>query len=277
LTGDRWYLVPKRIPFYEVAISATVRFGVKRRLKVLLNFFGAWPNISEIDISAVFSFAEWLFSEIYVHASRKRKRDHQGRAHQKVGFYALMNSSFEIAIAAKNACTNEIVFADSLFPVRVERSGVPNACRASITDQTEAKIVQIPLESSLLEIIGYHARTRRQRGFDHGTNRQSFFYSLFSQKPCREHHAGIGCVCAGGDGSNQNIPVPHFHCSPGQRRDRVLDDAIWSGTIVDHFNFGVHVRILFGSRVEDRYRRCLRLLLSATRVGAAIAATSDDR
>src|SRR5215471_6367749 len=162
-----------------------------------------------------------------------------------------MNSSLEVAIPAKDARPYQIILAYSFFESRIEWTGIPYTGCAAVTDEAEAQLVQITLKASLLEIICYHSRTRRERSLHNRSNLQSLFYCFLGKESCGEHYARVGGVCTGRDGRNQNVTVTNIHFSAWAHRGRDLSDAIRSRTIVNHLVLGDHVSIFFGRRVED--------------------------
>ena len=54
-----------------------------------------------------------------------------------------MNARFKVSIAGKNAGRDQIVIAENLFDVWIERTRIADAGRATITDQIEAQLVEI--------------------------------------------------------------------------------------------------------------------------------------
>ncbi len=73
-----------------------------------------------------------------------------------------MNARFEIAIAGKHGCRDQIEFADRLFDLRMERPGVSDASRAPISDDVESELIEVRLQSGFLKVIGDDPGPRRE-------------------------------------------------------------------------------------------------------------------
>ena len=88
--------------------------------------------------------------QIDIDASGQREGDDQRRRHQEVRFDVLMHARFEIAIAGKHGGRDEIVIVDRLLDLRMERPGIADAGRATVTDEIESELIEICLQSGLL-------------------------------------------------------------------------------------------------------------------------------
>src|SRR4029079_11384071 len=129
---------------------------------MLLDFFGARPDVPEKHITSGCSLANRLLSKVDIDVACKREGDDQVGAHQEVCFDALMHTSFEIAVAAQHACPDQVFLVYHFFDTWIQRSGVADARRASIADKVNPEFVQIMLKSGLFQIVGHHPRTWRQ-------------------------------------------------------------------------------------------------------------------
>src|SRR5438034_11554713 len=76
-----------------------------------------------------------------------------------------MDARFEVAIARKDRCSDEIELVDCLLDVGMERARVADASRATVADEIESELVEIFLQSGFVEVIGDNARARRERSF----------------------------------------------------------------------------------------------------------------
>ena len=88
--------------------------------------------------------------QVKIDAAGEREGDHQRRRHEEVRFDVLMHARFEIAIAGKNRCRDQIVFVDRFLDLRMQRTGVADAGRAAVTDNIEAKLIEIRLQPGLV-------------------------------------------------------------------------------------------------------------------------------
>ena len=73
-----------------------------------------------------------------------------------------MHSRLEISISRQHRRGDEVVFVDRLFNFRMQRSGISDAGRAAVTDQIEPELVEIFLQTGLVEIIGDNAGAGRE-------------------------------------------------------------------------------------------------------------------
>ena len=113
-----------------------------------------------------------------------------------------MHARFEIPIPRKNRGRDQIVFVDRFLDVWMQRSRVADASRAPVTDKVKPKLVEISLQACFLEIVGNHARTRRQRRFHRRIHAQPALYRLFCKQTGRDHYARVARVCATRDGGD---------------------------------------------------------------------------
>src|SRR5262249_53304503 len=86
----------------------------------------------------------------------------------------------------------------------MERTRIANASCTAVTDQIESELIEIFLQSGLIEIIGYDARTGREGSFYRGIDLESVLDGFFGKQSCGEHHAWIARVCATRDGCDQH-------------------------------------------------------------------------
>ena len=146
----------------------------------------------------------------------------------------------KLRLPDNTAAATTIVFNDGLLDRRRERTGIADARRATVTDEIEAELVEIRLQTGLVQIIADDARAGRERSLDDRVHRQTAFDRLPGEQPGGQHHAGIRRVGAAGDGCNQNRAVANFTFQrPSSRRD-----VIGRRMIVRHFGFRLRIGIL---------------------------------
>src|SRR5437764_3970095 len=92
----------------------------------------------------------------------------------------------------------------------MEWPGIANASGATVADEIKSELVEIFLQSGLVEIIGDHTRTGRERRFYRRIDAQSALDRFFRQQPGRKHHAWVTRVSATRDRRDQNCAVTDF-------------------------------------------------------------------
>src|SRR5262245_5436899 len=102
-----------------------------------------------------------------------------------------MYAGLEVAVARQDARRDQVVGYDLLFDLRVERAGVADTARTSISDHIEAELVEIRLQSGLRQIIGNDARAGAERSLDLRLDAHSFLDSLLRQQSRGQHDARI--------------------------------------------------------------------------------------
>ena len=157
--------------------------------------------------------AQRILGQIDVHASGDREGDDERRAHQEVGFDALMHARFEVAIAGQNAGGDQIVLADDLFDARIQRARVADAGRAAVTDEVEAQLVEILLQTGASRDIRSRLASRAPARSSPTATREPAFDRLLCQQAGGQHDAGIGGVGAGGDRGDQDVAVAQIDFS----------------------------------------------------------------
>ena len=83
----------------------------------------------------------------------ERKRDDQRRRHEEIRLDVLVDARLEVAVAGQHRRGDEIVFDDGLLDRRGERAGIADARGAAVADEIEAELVEIRLQSGLVQII----------------------------------------------------------------------------------------------------------------------------
>src|SRR6266446_999991 len=89
----------------------------------------------------------------------------------------------------------------------MQRSGIADASRATVTDEIKAELIEIFLQPGFLKIIGDHARAGCERSFYCGIDTQPAFDRFLCEQAGREHYAGVARVCATGDRCDQDGAV----------------------------------------------------------------------
>src|SRR5262245_54041842 len=98
-----------------------------------------------------------------------------------------MHARFEVAVTRQDARRDQVVRDDLLFDFWVERAGVSNTGRTSISDNIEAELIEIRLQSGLRQIIGNDARAWAERSLDLRFDAQSLLDGLLRQQARGQH------------------------------------------------------------------------------------------
>ena len=118
-----------------------------------------------------------------------------------------MNARLEIAVAGQYRRSDDIVLHDRLVQLRREITRVADAGGAAVRGHAEAELLQVGQQAGRFQILGHHARSRRERGLDVRGHRQAGFHRLLREQAGAEQHARVGGVGAGSDRGNQHIAV----------------------------------------------------------------------
>src|SRR3989344_2440089 len=140
-----------------------------------------------------------------------------------------MDTRFEVAVARKNRCRDQILVRDGLLDFGAKRPRVSDARGTAIAHQVEYEQVEAFLKAGLVKIVGHHARTRRERRLDRGIHRESPLNRLPGEQTGRQHDAWIRSVRATRDGRDQNASV--FQLCKTRVIRKLLDDSELAGIL----------------------------------------------
>ena len=110
----------------------------------------AWPDVAEIDRLALAVLAERIGGEVDVHRAGQRIGDDQRRRGEIVGADVGIDAAFEIAIAGEHGGRDQIMFADGFGDRLRKRAGIADTGGAAITDEIEAELVELLLQTGTL-------------------------------------------------------------------------------------------------------------------------------
>src|SRR5438876_7978455 len=207
VASTRRNLVPLGILFGKIAVKFSEDFRRESGLHGVPDLAETRPEIAKESFFAVLILAKWIAGKIDVNSPGEGKGDNQRGRHQKIRFDMLMHAGFKIPISRKNRSCNQIVFVDRLLDVWMQRPRVADASRATVADEIESELVEICLESGLLQIIGNDARSGSERRFYRGIDTQTALDCFFRQQSSRNHHARVACVCAARYRGDQDAAV----------------------------------------------------------------------
>src|SRR5258706_7938858 len=148
-----------------------------------------------------------------------------------------MHAGLKIAVAREHAGGDEIVTGDGLLDGGMKRAGVADAGGATVTDKIETKLIEIRLESGLVQVITHDARAGRERGLYDGVDLQSALDGFLREQPGAEHHAGgagVGATCDGGD---EHAAVADLGVELREGVQRQLLWRVRRGTLGAHLGF----------------------------------------
>src|SRR5438067_9514453 len=143
VTGAGWNFVPLRILVGEIAIKLAENFRRKRGLHRVAHFLQARPEIAQKNFFSVLAFANRFFRQIEINPAGEREGDYNRRRHQEIRLDVLMNARFEIAVSRKDRCRNQIIIMYRFLDLGMKRAGITDAGGATISDQIEAKLIQV--------------------------------------------------------------------------------------------------------------------------------------
>ena len=109
---------------------------------------------------------------------------------------------------------------DRLVDLGRAGAGVADARRAAVGRDVEAELLEVGQEPGLGQVLGDHARARRERGLDVRLDREAVLDRLLREQARGEHHARVRRVGAGGDRGDQHVAVADVDRS-SSLRDRV--------------------------------------------------------
>ena len=115
-----------------------------------------------------------------------------------------MDPGFKIAVARQHGSGDQIVFYHGILNGRMERAGITNAGRASVTDGLKAELVKKGGQAGLVQIFGDYPAAWRQRGFNEVIDTEAAFDGFLGQQSGGKHHRRITGIRATGDGRNQH-------------------------------------------------------------------------
>ncbi len=105
-----------------------------------------------------------------------------------------IDAAFEIAIAGEHGGRHQIALGDGIGDRFGERAGIADAGGAAIAHQIEAEFIEGLVEAGILQIIGHHLRTGRERGFHPGLHGEAQLDRLLGDE-ARTQHARTGSRC----------------------------------------------------------------------------------
>ena len=111
------------------------------------------PDVLQKDLLALLVDAERLLDDIDIHRAGERIGDHERRRSEIIGAHVGVDAAFEIAIARQHRRGDQIIVVDRLGILRRQRTGIADAGRAAEADEIEAELVEIFLQSGLVEIF----------------------------------------------------------------------------------------------------------------------------
>ncbi len=163
--------------------------------------------------------------------SRNRVSDHEGRGREEIGADVRVDARLEVAVAREHRGADQLVLDDGLLDRLRERARVADAGGAAVAGEVEAELLQVGQQARLGQVLGDHARAGRERGLDVRLHRQAELDRLLRQQACREQHAGVGGVGAGGDRRDQHVAVADVDAVVGLVRlvqiGRILGETIF--------------------------------------------------
>ena len=123
----------------------------------LADLLRGWPDIAQVHRIPVVARAERLGRHVDVGAAGNRVGDDQRWRGEEVRLDVGMDARFEVAVAGEHRGAHQVILSDDILDQRVERSGIADASRASVTGEVEVELFELRQQSGLGQVFGDHA------------------------------------------------------------------------------------------------------------------------
>ena len=183
--------VPQVFCAVEIAVFTLEVVAVGGVFHQRVDFSGCGPQVFEEHRFAVFVVADGVGVRVFQYGAGERKRDHQRRAHQEVGFQALVDARFEVAVAGENRCGDQVVFDHGVFEVLVQRSGQTHTGGATVSDDMEAELLKVGQQAGLFQIGSDDLGARRHGGFHARMRLHAALDGFLGQQASGEQHPRV--------------------------------------------------------------------------------------
>lgn len=121
-----------------------------------------------------------------------------------------MDARLKVSVARQGARARQIRGFYGLRDFRVYGAGVAYARRAAVAGEVEAERIEVLLQSGGFEVVGHHARARRERRLYIGGRAQAELVRLFRQQPRRDENRRVRGIRAAGYRRYQDAAVAQF-------------------------------------------------------------------
>ena len=246
IAGRHLQLLPALVALEDVRVLLLELIGPDRREHRLLNLALARPDVAEIHGPSVLAGPERLRRQIERHRAGEGIGDDERRRRQVVCADLLLHAALEVAVAAEHRCHDETSRIHFRRHIVGQRTAVADAGRAPVADEIEPELIEVFVESGLLQVFGHHFRPGRQARFDPRLLRQTFFDRLLRDQSGAEHHARVRRVRAARDCRDHHRAVIDGGC----RRSRDCRATAGSGFPRDH-----HARQRLGKTLLRAFQR----------------------
>lgn len=203
-------LVPSLVSGESVSVELLEESGGHNGLDDLGNLITSGPDVSEEDVLAFLVLSNGLSLKINVDGSGKRVGNNERRRSQEVGTRQGVDTTLEVSVSGENRAGNEIGVSDGLVDLLRQGTGVTDAGHATVSSGSVTKLVQVLVDTGVLEVLGNNTRTGGKRSLNVGFSAQSSLNSVLGNQTGLKHNTGVGGVSARGNGSNNEGTVLEF-------------------------------------------------------------------
>ena len=102
-----------------------------------------------------------------------------------------MNARLEISVPGKDRRRDQIVIVDRFLDLGMKRPGIADAGGAAVADKVEPELIEISLQSRLLEIIGTTREPGASEVLTAGLTRSPRSTAFFASKPAASITLGL--------------------------------------------------------------------------------------
>src|SRR5215475_16006122 len=149
------------------------------------------PDIAQKYRASFVVGTERFRVQIDVHLTGEGVRNDKRRRSEIIRTDKRIDSSFEIAISAKNGRDDEAVLFYRGADRFRERAAVTDASRTAIADNVETQTFEVRHQTGIFEVVGYNPGSGREARFDPRLHPESPLDRLFRQKSRGDHHRWV--------------------------------------------------------------------------------------
>ncbi len=191
-----------------------------------IDLLGGRPDVLEEDRLAVLAGAERFLGQVLGHGAGERVGHHQRRRRQIVGLHVRRDAAFEVAVARQHGGSHDAVVVDRLGNLFRQRPRIADAGGAAETDQVEADLVEVLLQSGVGKILRNHLAARRERGLHPRLCGQALGGGIAGEQARGDQHARVRGVGAGGDRGDHHVTMAEIEVAAFDRMARLIDGLL---------------------------------------------------
>ena len=207
LAGAGGHGVPARIRLPHAVVAGLELARLHRFRHGAAHLLRGGPDVAEVHRPAVGAGADRIGVEVDVGRARQGVGHDQRGTGKPVGLHQRIDAPLEVAVSRQDGRGDQIPLLHRAGHGLGQRPGVADAGGAAVAHRLESERVEIGRQARLLQVVGDHARSRREARLDPRLHRQAPRHGLARHEPRGHHHAGIARVGAAGDGRDHDRAV----------------------------------------------------------------------